>query len=126
MTYKCTTIQLALSVEVDSSTVDILHKDRAPPGDDSLFAIKWFEHLDLAQQTFCKGNLFAPTSPYGHSFDIVIGPSCLPLGARNVTILEFGDHRENRQPTQVAFCSQRAMAWLNICIEVLLWEKRYE
>lgn len=98
-------------VFVFSLPLDILHGHIPPPGESDPLSVLWFPDADGDWEYFCIQNLFEPLVQTAHSYDIVIGPSCLPRGKDNVTALKV----RGLVTTQVAFCTPRAYRWVIGC-----------
>ena len=95
----------------------MLHDMTPPPGGGDPFRIKWFQGV-MQWRDFCLGNLVERNFP-NHSFDLVIGPSCLPLGVGSVRVLQIGGFA----PTQITCCTQRAWEWMALAASTIFVER---
>ena len=77
----------------------VLHGIAPPLGGGDPFCIKWFQRADVEWETFCLMNLNTIDMEINHSYDIVIGPSCLPTSSARIRLLKIGGL------IQVAFCT---------------------
>lgn len=93
-----------IAVLVFITPVLVLHGIESPPGCGDPFYVKWFQGADAEWERFCLMNIRTNGMEINHSYDIVIGPSCLPTGGQSIGLLEIG----GLGPTQVAFCTERA------------------
>lgn len=119
---RCATDTIAVFVfEVD---VRVLHGIEPPPGERTPFTDLWFpdneENLS-AWRRFCKNNF--TLVGLDHSFDIVIGPVCLPRDEGDYGKMEVRLPRD-APFTQIAFCSMRARSWLESCFKKIFVEAR--
>lgn len=114
---------IVILFEVD---VRVLHGLEPPLGECTPLTNLWFpdtEENTPEWQKFCKDN-FMLAGPE-HSYDIVIGPMCLPKNDADYGKLEVKLPR-NAPFTQIAFCSARSRSWLESCFKKVFVETRGE
>ena len=64
----------------------VLYGETVALGGNDPFRIKRFQQLDAEWKSFCFNNLVVRQLS-NHSYDFVIGPSCLPAGVGSVSDL---------------------------------------
>jgi hypothetical protein len=62
----------------------ILHGEVPLIGQTHPFCVFWFEHSDQDWQDFCVRNVLSSNIRFVHTYDIVIGPVCLPHDSDHV------------------------------------------
>ena len=108
-----------ISILVFVVPVLVLHGEIDAPGGSDPFRIKWFVHADAEWREFCHNNLVVRRLPH-HSYDLVIGPSCLPASVGGVSTLRI----DGFAPTQIACCTDRAQEWIASTASTIYVEKR--
>jgi hypothetical protein len=62
----------------------ILHGEVPVIGQTHPFCVSWFEDSDQDWQDFCVRNVLSSNMRFVHTYDIVIGPACLPHDSDHV------------------------------------------
>jgi hypothetical protein len=103
----------------------VLHGTLSPSEGEHPFEVKRFlPSDDLAKwRTFCGGNMSRDQGGFNHSYDIVIGPLCIPSSAPLKPI----QSKATQVPTtQIAFCTERAARWLEQHVKKVFVEEHCE
>lgn len=109
-----------ISVLVFTVPMPVLQGMTLPPGGGDPFRIKWFHEVDVELKDFCMKNLVQRQLP-NHSYDLVFGPACLPIGVGSEIMFQMGRFL----PLQIACCTQRAWEWMASTISTNYVEKRH-
>ena len=104
------------NILISRVSLDIIYGLKALSSGGDLFACKLFERDDEAWSNFYHQNLYSLGFNTFHTFDIVIGQSCLSSENTCIFVLKIGSIK----PTQIAPCIQKACAWLESCAKGLI------